>query len=166
MSAQPRPRNACLGFSLVEVLIATAIFVVGAGVLAHLVLLSMRTNLGARVTTFVATLGEQKIEELQGSPEGPSPFGSLAQNMAGYCDFLDGAGHAVDTEVCGGSTVPDGVAYIRRWAVEPIPDDQASVVVQVLVMTKRNRGYADQAVDVRRLPEEARFVGLAPRKVG
>src|SRR6185436_12200276 len=160
------------GFSLLEVLFATTMLVVGVAGLAQLFALSTRTNTSARATTFAALLAQQKMEQLRGLTWGfdtlglplsdtttnvtvvpeimtggtglsPSPANSLGENTSGYCDFLDKHGNSLG----GGTTPPANTTYIRRWSVEPLPTNpNNTLVLQVLVTRSRNRGDADTAV--------------------
>lgn len=177
------------GFSLVEVLVATTILTVGVATLAQLFAISTRANGSARTTTYAAVLAQQKMEQIRSltfgfdnlalpitdtttdltaTPEkpggaglGPSPDGSLKENKSGYCDFIDQFGNSL-----GGGTVPPGnTAYIRRWSIEPLPTNpNNTLVLQVLVTRWRNRGAADAAADVKRLPDEARIITVKTRK--
>jgi type II secretory pathway pseudopilin PulG len=178
------------GFSLLEVLFATTMLIVGVAGLAQLFALSTRTNTGARATTFAAVLAQQKMEQLRSltwgfdtaglplsdnstditaateSPTGgrglaPSPAGTLGNNSDGYCDFLDGTGKSLG----GGTNPPAGTVFIRRWSVEPLPTNpNNTLVLQVLVTRNRNRGTADSATGVTRLPDEARIISVKTRK--
>lgn len=183
------------GFSLLEATIAATILLVGIGALTQLFLISAHANRGSRIATFASVLAEEKMEQLRGLawgfddqglpvsdittdtsvvPEspvdgtglGPSPIGALGRNTAGYCDFLDGAGRSLG----GGESPPDGTVFIRRWSVEPLPaNPYNTIVLQVLVTATRDRGASggtDAETDVRRLPDEARLVGVKTRKVG
>src|SRR5207248_7146702 len=105
------------GFSLLEVLVAVAILLVAVTALAHLSTVSTRANNSARTATVASLLATQKMEQLRALTWGfdvagaaisdtttditvfpprpldgigltPSPAGALAQNTAGYCDFL------------------------------------------------------------------------------
>jgi hypothetical protein len=92
----------------------------------------------------------------------PSPAGTLAENSDGYVDYLDSNGCSLG----GGSVMPANTAYIRRWSVEPLPTNpNNTLILQVLVTRHVDRG-PDAAADaaVRRLPDEARFVGVKTRK--
>lgn len=178
------------GFSLLEVLFATTILAVAVVGLAQLFVVSTRANTSARATTFAAVLAQQKMEQLRGltwgfdglglpltdtstdisslaeTPTGgkgltPSPTGALGANTDGYCDFLDANGLSLG----GGTTPPAGAIYVRRWSVEPLPTNpNNTLVLQVLVTRNRNRGAADQAVGVNRLPDEARIISVKTRK--
>jgi hypothetical protein len=82
-------------------------------------------------------------------------------NMDGYCDYLDKNGNSLG----GGPLVPNGTVYIRRWSVEPLPTNpNNTLVLQVLVTRSRNRGSADTALGVNRLPDEARLISVKTRK--
>jgi prepilin-type N-terminal cleavage/methylation domain-containing protein len=178
------------GFTLLEVLFATTILTVALTGLAQLFAVSTRANMSARSTTFASVLAEQKMEQLRGlawgfdalglpqsdtstdltavpeQPTGgtglsPSPSGALGANTQGYCDFLDANGNSLG----GGTTPPAGAAYIRRWSVEPLPTNpNNTLVLQVLVTRSRDRGTADAAANVTRLPDEARIITAKTRK--
>jgi prepilin-type N-terminal cleavage/methylation domain-containing protein len=180
------------GFSLLEVLVATTMLTVAVAGLAQLFALSTRINISARSTTFAAVLAQQKMEQLRSltwgydsagvpvsdlstnitaateSPTGgrglsPSPADSLRANTDGYCDFVDGSGRSLG----GGTNPPAGTVYIRRWSVALLPANPANtLVLQVLVTRHRNRGEADAAGVVRRLPDEARIAAVKTRKAG
>ena len=178
------------GFSLLEVLVATTIMVVGVVALAQLAALATHANLHAQRTTFTAILAQQKMEQLRGlawsidalglpvsdlttdttvAPETasggtgltPSPSGALGRNVDGYSDFVDRRGNVLG----GGPTPPAGSAYRRRWSIEPLPNSATNMLIlQVLVTDLRNRGAADTTTAVTRLPDEARIVGAKTRK--
>ncbi len=177
------------GFSLVETLIATAILGVSLVALAELFGVAAKSNATSRTGTFAAILAEQKIEQLRAltwgfdslglplsdtttdtavSPElstggtglAPSPSNTLQASTNGYVDYLDVNG----VQLGGGSVAPAGTAYIRRWMVEPLPTNpNNTLIIQVLVTRRQNRGTAD-AGSVARMPEEARLVTVKTRK--
>jgi len=90
----------------------------------------------------------------------PSPGNTLADNVDGYVDYVDGNGCGLG----GGAAIPDGTIYIRRWSVEPLPTNpNNTLILQVLVTTRRDRGVADEG-SVTRLPDEARLVSVKTRK--
>jgi type II secretory pathway pseudopilin PulG len=178
------------GFSLVETLVATTVTTIALAALAQLFMISTRANHGARLTTFAAVLAQQKMEQLRGLSWGfdtiglpltdstsdltvvpesatggtglsPSPARTLGQNTDGYCDFLDSRGQSLG----GGTAPPANTMYIRRWSVEPLPTNpNNTLVLQVLVTSRRDRGAADTEVGVRRLPQEARLITVKTRK--
>lgn len=91
----------------------------------------------------------------------PSPSGSLITNVPGYVDYLDVNGCVLG----GGSSAPNGTVYIRRWSVEPLPTNpNNTLILQVLVTLRTNRGVAADAGNVTRLPEEARLMTVKTRK--
>ena len=178
------------GFSLLEVLFATTILTVALVSLAQLFTISTRANTSARVTTFSAVLAQQKMEQLRGLTWGfdslglpltdtttnitvvpetatgglgltSSPAGTLSANIDGYCDYVDASGNALGS----GTTPPAGTVFIRRWSVEPLPTNpNNTLVLQVLVTRNRDRGTADTATGVTRLPDEARIISVKTRK--
>lgn len=90
----------------------------------------------------------------------PAPAGTLSQNTDGWVDYLDVNG----CDLGGGATAPQGTTYIRRWSVEPLPTNpNNTLILQVLVTKRTNRGEADQG-SVARLPEEARLMSVKTRK--
>ena len=178
------------GFSLLEVLVATTLLAAALAAVAQLFAVATKSNFSAKATTFAALLAQQKMEQLRGLTYGfdvlglpmtdattditvvpesvtggkglsPSPAGTLGQNMSGYCDFVDRNGNSLG----GGTTPPAGTAYIRRWSVEPLPTNPNNTLIfQVLVTRSRNRGTADTATGVTRLPDEARIISVKTRK--
>src|SRR5581483_8503727 len=181
--------NGDAGFSLVETLIATSLLATALVALAQLFAVSVKNNAVAKSGTFSQVLASQKIEQLRGlkwgfdtlglpirdtttdtavSPEAaiggtglaPSPTNTLQANTDGYVDYLDANGN----QLGGGTVIPTGTVFIRRWLIEPLPTNpNNTLVLQVLVTRNRNRGTADAGA-VRRLPEEARLVTVKTRK--
>jgi prepilin-type N-terminal cleavage/methylation domain-containing protein len=179
------------GFSLIEVLVATTIMIVAVVSLAQLFVVATNANKGARATTMAALLAQQKLEQLRslewgfdtlglplsdtttdtstvpesatgGKGLSPSPSSALSSNTVGYVDYLDAYGVSV-----GGtsSTPPAEAVFIRRWSIEPLPTNpNNTLVLQVLVTRSRNRGAADTATGVTRLPDEARLISVKTRK--
>jgi type II secretory pathway pseudopilin PulG len=177
------------GFTIIEVLMATALMVAAVASLAQLFALSTTRNTSSKNTTFAAVLAQQKMEQLRGLTWGfdvlglpttdtatdttkfpetgggtglsPSPQNTLQQNVVGYVDYLDAKGNSL-----GGATaaVPVNAVYIRRWMIEPLPTNpNNTIVIQVLVTRHRNRGAADSG-SVMRLPDEARIISVKTRK--
>jgi type II secretory pathway pseudopilin PulG len=66
----------------------------------------------------------------------PSPPGTLEANVAGYVDFVDGAGRWVGA----GGSPPSSAVYIRRWAVRPLASDPENILVLRVVVTTRAPG--------------------------
>lgn len=178
------------GFSLIEVMFATSILTVAVVALAQLFAISTRANGSAKTTTFASLLAQQKMEQLRGLTWGfdslglpltdtttnvtvvpeavtggrglsSSPIGSLGANMDGFCDYLDENGNSLG----GGTILPDGTRFIRRWSIEPLPTNpNNTLVLQVLVTRSRDRGSANTATGTNRLPDEARIISVKTRK--
>jgi hypothetical protein len=157
--------------------------------LAELLVISVRNNAVAKNGTFTSILATQKLEQLRGltygfdvlglpvsdittdtakvpaAPAGgtglaPSPTNTLQANTDGYVDYLDPYGRSLG----GGTVIPDNTSYIRRWLVEPLPTNpNNTIVIQVLVTRRRDRGTADIG-SVARAPEEARVITVKTRK--
>jgi prepilin-type N-terminal cleavage/methylation domain-containing protein len=120
------------GFSIIEVLVATAVVAVGVASLAHLFVVSAHTTRIAGTTSVTLLLAEQKMEELlSAGPDDPGEAGN--QN---HVEYLDQSGVSLGlTSTPHPGTPPSGTAYICRWSIEPLPDRPATaIVVQVLVV--------------------------------
>lgn len=183
-------RKSEAGFSIVEVLVATGLLASALVALAQLFAIATSTNAAARTSTLTMMLAEQKIEQLRalqytfdraGLPvqdtetdlavypptatggKGLSPHteNTLQTNTNGYVDYLDPHGRTLG----GGTVVPDGTAFIRRWSVEPLPTNPNNVIIlQVLVTRQRDRGTGD-AGSVSRGAQEARVMTIKSRKL-
>ncbi len=151
------------GFSLIEVLVALVVVVPAVIGTAGLMVIALRTARDARTQSVAVVLAAQKIEQLRalewsaddwngnGAPtsdtttdvarDPPAPGGaglsesppeSLRVNVAGFVDYLDASGRWVGS----GASAPPGAAFIRRWAITPVPGDPGNtIVVQVFVTT-------------------------------
>ena len=168
------------GFSLLETLVAVTLLSIGVGSLAQLSVIAADANRRARVITTASLLAQQKMEQLRAltwrfdpiglrvsdetsdtsvTPEAPtggaglsvSPAASLATNTAGFCDFVDASGRLLG-DGAGGSAVPPGTLYIRRWSIAPVPaDPDNTIAIQVLVTTTgaQHSGESARLVSVR-----------------
>ena len=157
------------GMTLVEVVIAAAVFTTASLAAAHLLVWATRTLWSAGVETTALAAAQGKMEELQslawrfedngtrvsdletnlagrtasaGGPGlAPSPAATLQDNVDGYVDYLDAQGQWVGT----GANTPDDAAFIRRWAIRPLPSAPAdTLILQVLVIptaSGRTGGY-------------------------
>ena len=113
------------GFSLIEVLVATAVVAVGVASLAQLIVLSARANRIASTTSVTLLLAEQKMEELLSNPADPP-------NQS-HVDYLGPWGASLGAETV---PLPTGTppAYIRRWFTTPLGDGPGeAIAVEVLV---------------------------------
>lgn len=130
--------------TLIEVIVAIAIFATACLAAAHLVVWGMRTVHTAGASTVALAAAAAKMEELHTLPWrfddsgarisdpglAASPADALQRNAAGFADYLDQQGQAAGA----GIDAPPGAAYVRRWALRPLgaaPED--TLVIQVLV---------------------------------
>jgi prepilin-type N-terminal cleavage/methylation domain-containing protein len=156
------------GFSLLEVLVATAVFVVAVVALAQLFAVAIDANARARSMTLAALLAQQKMEELvaafsqqdvNGAILDVSPAGALDRNTSGYCDYVDQRGQSLG----GGIAPPPGAAYLRRWSLDPLPVYPDSTRILQVVAT-RSRGAADAASAVTMRPDTTRLITVRTRR--
>jgi prepilin-type N-terminal cleavage/methylation domain-containing protein len=119
------------------------------------------TDLTTNVAAFEATGECAAASTGAGVGLSPSPSGTLAANTDGYVDFIDINGCGLG----GGASAPSGTVYIRRWSIEPLPTNpNNTLVLQVLVTRRADRGAQASAGAVMRLPEEARLISVKTRK--
>ena len=96
------------GFSLVEVIIATAVFAVGLVSLVQLSLLAQAANRSAALVTAAAVLAQDKMEQLR-ARQWPDASSSC-------CEYFDVHG----VPLAGAAGAPVGTAFVRRWAISPV----------------------------------------------
>jgi prepilin-type N-terminal cleavage/methylation domain-containing protein len=175
------------GFTLIEVLFAISILVVGVAALARVSVVAAGVNRQARLGSSASALAARKMEQLNAlawgfdafgapltdtstdttsTPERPnggtglasSPPDVLTRNVAGYCDFVDATGRLLG----GGTAAPGGTAYIRRWSIQPLASNPAhTIVLQVVVLSSATRSF-DVATE--RSADEARVTTVRTRK--
>ena len=174
------------GFSLLETVVATGLLAGALAALGQMFAISVANNITARSGSYATVLAGQKMEQLRAltwgfdplgtpiadlttdtaasleTPTGgtglsPSPGGTLTSNMAGYVDYIDQSGRMLG----GGETMPAAAVYIRRWSIEPLPANPGTLVLQVMVTKRADRGSIGAET---RLPDEARLVTLRTRK--
>jgi hypothetical protein len=156
------------GSSLLEAIIASGLMAGALAALGQMFAISVANNRSARAASYATVLAQQKMEQLRGltwgfetlglpisdttsntaasveTPTGgtglsPSPAGTLTSNTDGWVDYVDQSGNALG----GGTALPPGTVYIRRWAVEPFPSNPAdTIVIQVFVTARVGRGDA------------------------
>lgn len=177
------------GFSLVETMIATLLLAGGVLATAQMFILATKSNVSAQRSSYATTLAQEKMEQLRGLTWGfdsvglpiqdytaniavdppldngvglsPSPDNALSANVNGYVDYIDRDGISLG----GGPLPPAGTTYVRRWSVEPLPTNpNNTLILQVLVTRRAERGVEASSGSVRRLPEEARLVSVKTRK--
>jgi type II secretory pathway pseudopilin PulG len=135
-----RELKSTAGFSLVEVLVATAIVVTGVAALAQLLTMAADRRRDAGMTAMALVIAGQKLEQLRAEPgvAPPSPPGALTADTPGFVDFVDARGAPASA----------GALFTRRWSIEPIAGTEAAVL-QVIVA-----------------PGGARLVSVKTRKAG
>jgi Tfp pilus assembly protein PilV len=138
------------GFSLVEVLVATAVVMVGVASLAQLVVVSAHASRLAVTTSMTVLLAGEKMEALLGESAWiPSPPAALSTSMPGFVDYLDSRGTSLGVTSI---TPPLETAYIRRWSIESLGDSPApATVFQVLVIPWPSAFRQTRLVDVKTL---------------
>jgi type II secretory pathway pseudopilin PulG len=178
------------GFSLVEVVVSMGLLTTVSLGVAQLFAVSSRANYVARGQTSSTAMAEQKLEQLRAlswgfdadgqglpvsdtttnlamdppAPTGaglnPSPSDSLEENTPGYVDYLDAQGTWVGT----GVVPPATAAFIRRWAIRPLPTNpNNTLVLQVLVTPVATEGSRTVG-PFRRMPGDALLVSVKTRK--
>lgn len=154
------------GFSLIEVLVATAMLTAGLVSLVPLFTLAAGSTTDAAYTTGAAVLAQQKLEELRTIPVteaaafAASPASALQENIVGYVDYVDANGRVLDSS---STTPPRGTSFTRRWSIAPLAVDPAfTVVVQVAVAPQRD--VAAHAVAARS-PGVVRLVTVRTRRL-
>lgn len=177
------------GFSLVEVTVSLGLLTVVSLSVAQLFAVSTRANFVAKGRTSTTALAEQKMEQIRsltwgfdsdglglpvsdtttnlsvfpptqdGTGLNPSPADSLETNRAGFFEYLDRNGAWVSQA--------DQAAYIRRWAIRPLPTNpNNTLVIQVLVspMADEAARLATQTGARRRQPGDALITSVKTRK--
>ncbi len=157
-----RPATFEDGFSMIEVVVATAVLVVGVVGLAQLSLVGAKANAEAGRTTTAAILAQQKMEALRSTSWGsgalaPSPVDALAMDRIGYVDYLDAGGRVLGD---GTAPLPPDARYVRRWAIAPLPSDPVNgLILQVLVQPRVVKGGSGAPSG----PGRARIVSVRSR---
>ena len=113
----PTTRSDERGFTLVEVIVAMLVCVVGLVGLAQMLAVTLRMQQLGRNSTSAVRLAQDKIDELSSVPFGqPSVAcgGSLATNMTNYNDSVAAAAGSV-------------TGYTRRWQIVAGPDGDLNI---------------------------------------
>jgi prepilin-type N-terminal cleavage/methylation domain-containing protein len=175
------------GFTLVETLVASAILVASLVSLAELFVIATRSNAVAKNGGMTMILAQQKMEQLRGLTWGfdpiglplsdtttdtaqvpeasggtgllPSPPNSLWSNTVGYVDYISATGRSLG----GGSNVPTGTAYIRRWSIDPLPTNPNNTLIIQVLVTRPGTQDGTQKLGTR-FPEESRLISIKTRK--
>lgn len=187
MSRPARVPKCDAGFSFIEVCIALILLAITLSVVTQLFVVSLSAQDGARVQSMTSMLATQKLEELRalvwtvdqdgqplsdrttdlsvvpatagGSGLSASPVNALDVNTPRFVDFLDARGMWAGT----GPAPPARARYIRRWCIQPLPEDPSdTVVLQVLVTTVAADRHA--TAPRHRLANDALVVTVRTRK--
>jgi hypothetical protein len=90
-----------------------------------------------------------------------SPSGTLTSSMPPFVDYLDVQGRWLGN----GTTPPSSAAFIRRWSVEPLPEDpQRALILTVRVTTVAAEAQRGRTPWRGRSGQEALIAGLKTRK--
>jgi prepilin-type N-terminal cleavage/methylation domain-containing protein len=127
------------GFTLLEVMVALGLLVGAVLAVAQLLVAAARAERLSRETTVATGAAAQKLEQLRSLAWGctvegvpvdglaRSPPGALAADTAGFVDYLNDDGAAVEGEL----SPPAEARFIRRWSVEV--DDEGVPPVRMML---------------------------------
>jgi|CXWL01.1.fsa_nt_gi prepilin-type N-terminal cleavage/methylation domain-containing protein len=156
--SHPRRYRRVDGFTLVEVLVAIALFSSGLALVTQLVVLVSRSTVASRDMSYASALASQKLSQLATvavvglTPSPPDAW----MRTAGNVEYLDSAGGVLSAS----ASPPNSAVYIRRWSVTPLTGDvTGGVVLQVSAGRLRRQPLGGMPADAR--PSEvARVVGV------
>ena len=149
------------GFTLVEVLVATALFSGALVALFGLVLLVSRSTVASRDTSYAASLSAQKLNELASGEAPGLPLSSpdaWMRTTSGNVEYLDSSGHVLAT-----SGVPGSALYVRRWSTTPLGGDSSGGVVFQVSTDRLHRQWPTGLVEDAQPSEVARVIGIWTR---
>jgi prepilin-type N-terminal cleavage/methylation domain-containing protein len=165
------------GFTLVEVVISAGLLATLAAGGAHLIGRAVRDADAARVRTVATVAALQKMEQLRalgwgvesdsdtdlasdlpsagGTGLGPSPPGTLDDDVPGYVDYLTGDG------VWLSGTSSASAVFARRWSVGLHPHSANTLTLRVVVTRARGpirrTAGVPALVDVEQVTYRTRF---------
>jgi prepilin-type N-terminal cleavage/methylation domain-containing protein len=136
------------GFSLIEVMVASAILGCAVLSIAQLAAASTQSTAGARDVSEATLLAWQKIDQLRalawtfddaGAPVSdaallPSPAGVLMLDTGGWVDYVDAWGLSLGGVVAASGRPPVGTRYRRRWAVTASGGNADLLILRVRVL--------------------------------
>lgn len=146
------------GFTLLEVLIALSLLIVGVLAATELSTLAIRAADWSRLASAASIAADQKLEELRALPFGfdesgvavqdpelaVSPSDALSRNTDGYVEYLDASGRILSGNADRAS------AFVRRWSIRPLAVHPATTLaIEVLVLPRMAGVNADPAAIVR-----------------
>lgn len=153
------------GFTLIEVLVSLVVLATAAAGTGAMISMAVASTRAARVQTWTTLLAVGKLEELRALSATAtglalSPQGSLTRDAAGYVDYVDRTGRAIDVD----GPSPQSV-YIRRWSIHALPADPAeTALVQVLVSPVAAARAGDPDREPARVPGDALMVSVIARR--
>jgi prepilin-type N-terminal cleavage/methylation domain-containing protein len=180
------------GFTLIEVVVALGLMVTVSIGVAHLFAMAVRSGAAAREQTASTILAAAKLEQLRsltwsydatsttpvprsdstanlsldipddsGTGLMPSPSGTLSTNTPPFVDYLDEQGRWVGN----GSTPPREAMFVRRWAVQPLPESPARTLILSVRVTTIGAEARRGALTWRgRSGQDTLLVGIKTRK--
>ena len=105
------------GFSLLELLIALVVFVIGVLGVASLLVSGIHLQTLSRKATEASAFAEAKVEELR---------------VIDLTDLQRSVGGALDSNVASHYDEPAGTSFTRRWQVSPGPAGTQDLTVAVI----------------------------------
>ena len=180
------------GFTLIEVVIALGLMVTVSIGVAHLFAMAVRSGAAAREQTASTILAAAKLEQLRsltwsydatsttpvprsdstanlsldipddsGTGLMPSPSDTLSTNTPPFVDYLDEQGRWVGN----GSNPPREAMFVRRWAVQPLPESPARTLILSVRVTTLAAEARRGALPWRgRTGQDTLLVGVKTRK--
>lgn len=185
--------SAARGFTLIDVLIATALLVAAAVGVAQLAALGARAVRASRDHTSTVILASAKMEQLRAlawtfdpplpglppvarsdlttnlsRPDHPNDGSGLSSSPAGVLStstppYVD----YLDGEgrwVGNGTDPPPNAVFIRRWSVQPLPSDPDRTLILSVLVTTTSLGRARVGPWQRRSDAEAFLVSARTRR--
>jgi prepilin-type N-terminal cleavage/methylation domain-containing protein len=153
--------NSPRGFSLIEVMVASAILACAVLSVAQVMAVATSSTADARGVGEATLLAWQKVDELRGlaftfddaggpvtdDALAPSPGGTLSRDTSGYVEYLDTLGQRLDDGGLAGR--PRGARYRRRWAIALSTGSPDAVIVRVRVLDVAREGELASVATIR-----------------
>jgi prepilin-type N-terminal cleavage/methylation domain-containing protein len=147
------------GFTLLEVLAATALLGGVLSGIAHLFLLTGRATLASRDMSYASVLASQKLNELATSDlvsMAPTSPDAWMRSTTGHVEYLDSAGGVLSA----GGAPPGDALFIRRWSVTPLAGDASGGVLFQVSAGRLHRNPAGGSAEDALPFGVARVVGI------
>ena len=166
------------GFSLIEVMVASAILGCAVLSVAQLMAAATGSTAGARGVSEATLLAWQKLDQLRslaltfddagqpvadlstdtaaqperafgGTGLAVSGDGTLSRDTGGYVDYLDALGQPLGGGALGIGGPPPGTRYRRRWAIELSGGNPDVLVLRVRVLARGREDVLASAATIR-----------------